>query len=260
MLQQQLSPRIRVFARSFALYLLELPRISSSSRRLSSTSFSLQNRLLQQRPALPGDFLKWVSFGYSRGSRFATGFTPLEPKPLDSIIDVERANKCSPEELVSVWNDVSSDTYPLSAYISFENDVSFGKRSHSQYFVIPLWRGSGYTTMFIQGSISDYFHAILMPHILFTGLEDYKARGTQAAPYLTVTYYKEYAESKDVVLIRGDIVFTSKLSDSEAGWLLETTQSIYLNDTRYKLVESFNKDTREFEFKDLLQALEMPME
>lgn len=98
-----------------------------------------------------------------------------------------------------------------------------------------------------------------MPHILFTGLEDYKARGTQAAPYFTVTFYKEFAESKDLVLIRGDIVFTSKLSDNEAKWLMETAQSFYLNDVRYKLVERFNKQTRDFEFKDVLQALDMPV-
>lgn len=95
--------------------------------------------------------------------------------------------------------------------------------------------------------------------MIFTGLEDYKARGTQAAPYFTVTFYTDFAESKDLVLIRGDIVFTSKLSDSEAKWLLETAQSFYLNDVRYKLVERFNKETREFEFKDVLQALNMPV-
>lgn len=95
--------------------------------------------------------------------------------------------------------------------------------------------------------------------MLITGLEDYKARGTQATPYFTVTYYTEFTESKDLVLIRGDIVFTSKLTDSEATWLLDTAQSFYLNDVRYKLVERFNKETREFEFKDVLQTLEMPI-
>lgn len=98
--------------------------------------------------------------------------------------------------------------------------------------------------------------AVQMPHILFTGLEDYKARGTQAAPYFTVSCYTEFAESKDLVLIRGNVVLPSKLSDSEAKWLLETSQSFYLNDQRYKLVERFNKETHEFEFKDVLQALE----
>ena len=105
----------------------------------------------------------------------------------------------------------------------------------------------------------EQFDAVQMPHMIFTGLEDYKARGTQAAPYFTVSYYTEFAESKELVLIRGDVVFTSKLSDSEAKWLMETAQSFYLNDVRYKLVERFNKETRDFEFKDVLQALEMPI-
>lgn len=100
---------------------------------------------------------------------------------------------------------------------------------------------------------------VQMPHMLFTGLEDYKARGTQAAPYFTASFYKEFADTKDLVLIRGDVVFASKLTDAEAKWLLETAQSFYLNDVRYKLVERFNKDTHEFEFKDVLQALEMPV-
>lgn len=103
------------------------------------------------------------------------------------------------------------------------------------------------------------FLAVQTPHILFTGLEDYKARGTQASPYFVVSFYTEFAESKDLVLIRGDVVFTSKLTDSEAKWLLETAQSFYLNDVRYKLVERFNKETSEFEFKDVLQALDMPI-
>lgn len=124
------------------------------------------------------------------------------------------------------------------------------RASECRYFVIPLWRGSGYTSMFVQAQA---------PHMIFTGLEDYKARGTQASPYFTVTFYTEFAESKDLVLIRGDVVFTSKLTDSEAKWLLETAQSFYLNDVRYKLVERFNRQTREFEFKDVLQALDMPI-
>ncbi|XP_020174945.1 uncharacterized protein [Aegilops tauschii subsp. strangulata] len=117
------------------------------------------------------------------------------------------------------------------------------------YFVIPLWRGSGYTTMFMQ---------VQLPHMIFTGLEDYKARGTQASPYYTITHFTEFAETKDTVLVRGDVVFTSKLTDAEAKCLLVTAHSFYLNDVRYKLVERFNKETHDFEFKDVLQALEMP--
>ncbi|KAF2615313.1 hypothetical protein F2Q70_00008671 [Brassica cretica] len=34
-----------------------------------------------------------------------------------------------------------------------------------------------------------------------------------------------------------DVVLTSKLTDEEAKWIMETAQSFYLNDTRYKLLE-----------------------
>ncbi|URE47103.1 ATP11 protein [Musa troglodytarum] len=233
--------------------------------------FSLEHPI---RESFPGDHLKWMSVGCRRGSKFATGFAPLQPKQLGSIIDLERAKNCSPEELVSVWDDVKfrSHTYQsfvrmlLSLVHQFRYHIGRGHIGTSlkaklyhlldqrsitcRHFVIPLWRGSGYTNMFVQ---------VQMPHMLFTGLEDYKARGTQASPYFTVTHYTEYADSKDVVLIRGDVVFASKLSDSEAKWLLETAQSFYLTDVRYKLVERFNKETREFEFKDVLRALEMPV-
>jgi len=103
-----------------------------------------------------------------------------------------------------------------------------------------------------------YNAPVQMPYMIFTGLEDYKARGTQASPYYTVTHYTEFAETKDTVLIRGDVVFTSKLTDSEAKTLLETAHSFYLNDTRYRLVERFNKETHDFEFGDVLQVLDMP--
>nr|GMD91928.1 ATP synthase mitochondrial F1 complex assembly factor 1 [Ipomoea batatas] len=204
-----------------------------------------------QKNALPGDLLKWGSLGFCRTSKFASGFTPLQRKPLDSIMSVERAKNKSAEELADIWDDYHLGRGHIGASMTAKLYHLLEQRSGScRYFVIPLWRGGGYSTMFVQ---------VQTPHILITGLEDYKARGTQAAPYFTISYYTEFAESKDLVLVRGDIVFTSKLTDTEAKWLLETAHSFYLNDTRYKLVERFNKETRDFEFEDVLRALEMPI-
>ncbi|CAK9142878.1 unnamed protein product [Ilex paraguariensis] len=216
----------------------------------TASSWRRNFRKLQEH-CIPAGFLNCGLLGFYRTSSFATGFTPLQPKPLDSIIDIERAKNKSPEDLSAVWDDYHLGRGHIAASMKAKlYHLLEHRAANCQYFVIPLWRGSGYTTMFTQ---------VQMPHILFTGLEDYKARGTQAAPYFTVSYYTEFAESKDMVLVRGDVVFMSKLTDSEAKWLLETLQSFYLNDVRYKLVERFNKETREFEFKDVLQALEMPI-
>ncbi|XP_074269878.1 uncharacterized protein LOC141592890 [Silene latifolia] len=200
--------------------------------------------------ATPGEFLKWASLGSVRTSKFASGFSPLEVKPLNSIMDFQRAMTKSPEELTSAWDDYHLGRGHIGATMKTKLYRLFEQRAADcQYFVIPLWRGSGYTTMFSQ---------VKNPHIIFTGLEDYKARGTQASPYFKVTHYTEFAQSKDLVLVRGDVVFTSKLTDDEAKWLMETIQSFYLNDVRYKLVEQFNKQTQDFDFKDVLQALNMP--
>ncbi|KAL3741768.1 hypothetical protein ACJRO7_017268 [Eucalyptus globulus] len=161
-----------------------------------------------RQPAIPGDFSRWVSLGCCRTSRFATGFAPLERKPLDSIMDVGRVKDRSAEEIASAWDDYHLGRGHVGTSMKAKLYHLLEQRSvDCRYFVIPLWRGSGYVTMFAQ---------VQMPHMLLTGLEDYKASGTQASPYMTVTFYTEFAESKDLVLIRGDVVFTSKLSDAEA--------------------------------------------
>ncbi|KAE7995789.1 hypothetical protein FH972_000557 [Carpinus fangiana] len=251
---QRLSSKILRAIASSTSSLITLPKYTSSACVVPKQFFSalsLQPNLqkLQER-AIPGDFVKWGSLGFYRTSSFATGFTPLQRKPLDSIMDIERVKDRSPEDITSIWDDYHLGRGHIGVSMAAKLYYLMEHRAADcHYFVIPLWKGSGYTTMFAQ---------VQMPHMIFTGLEDYKARGTQAAPYFTVSYYKEFAESKDLVLIRGDVVFASKLSDEEAKWLLETTQSFYLNDMRYKLVERFNKETHDFEFKDVLQALDMP--
>ncbi|XAR66533.1 hypothetical protein NMG60_11012804 [Bertholletia excelsa] len=223
---------------------------SSFIHKQSFGNSSLQGQLKCQQHSIPGDFLKWGSLGFIRNSRFASGFTPLQPKTLDSIVDIERAKNLSPKDLAAIWDDIHLGRGHIGTSMAAKLYCLLEHRAaNCRYFVIPLWRGSGYTTMFAQ---------VQMPHMIFTGLEDYKAKGTEASPYFTVSYYKEFAESKDLVLVRGDVVFTSKLSDSEAKWLLDTAHSFYLNDVRYKLVERFNREPREFEFKDVLQALDMP--
>ncbi|KAL1209919.1 hypothetical protein V5N11_020485 [Cardamine amara subsp. amara] len=80
--------------------------ISSSSSssyfsRLQSrqifTSSSQRNAASKLSEALPGNHIKWSSLGSVRNSRFASGFTPLQPKLFDSIMDLESAKTKSPE-------------------------------------------------------------------------------------------------------------------------------------------------------------------
>lgn len=224
--------------------------ICSSSRTKRCFTCFTRPMDIQKFSDARGDLMKWGSLGSCRKSSFASGFTPLKAKPLGSIIDIRRAELQSPEDLAEIWDDFHLGRGHIGASMKASLYHLFMQRAADcRYFVMPLRKGSGYTSMFAQ---------VQIPHMIFTGLEDYKAKGTEATPYFTVSYYTEFAETKDLVLIRGDIVFASKLTDTEAKWLLETTQSFYLNDNRYKLIERFNKQTLDFEFKDVLQALDIP--
>ncbi|KAM7271303.1 hypothetical protein ACFE04_030517 [Oxalis oulophora] len=240
--------------------------VISKQSSLSSNSLNLMNQ--EVIPARRIGLLKWGSLGSIRTSKFASGYTPLQPKPLDSIMEIERAKHKSPEELASIWDDGTyrrNDEGKALPFTRAKSSRMVGKPiSYTGTFVLPVFCHSFVERKWLYDNVCSRPYCISgngraqPPHMIFTGLEDYKARGTQASPYMTVTFYTEFEQSKDLVFIRGDVVFTSKLTDSEAEWLIETAQSFYLNDVRYKLVERFNKDTREFEFKDVLKALDMP--
>ncbi|XP_057250181.1 uncharacterized protein LOC104905527 isoform X2 [Beta vulgaris subsp. vulgaris] len=111
-------------------------------------------------PATPGDFLKWGLLGFVRTSKFASGFSPLEVKPLNSIMDVQRAQFKSPEDLASVWDDFHLGRGHIGASMKTNLYRLFEQRGvDCQYFVIPLWRESGYTTMFSQAIYTQW-----LPH------------------------------------------------------------------------------------------------
>lgn len=77
------------------------------SYRSSLLTHSVQ-RAAKIEHCILGDFLKLGSHGSHMFSSFASGFTPLKHKPLESLIDVERAKHQTPEDLASIWDDVSS--------------------------------------------------------------------------------------------------------------------------------------------------------
>ncbi|KAJ7549114.1 hypothetical protein O6H91_07G040600 [Diphasiastrum complanatum] len=94
-----------------------------------------------------------------------------------------------------------------------------------------------------------------MPHLLFTSLEDYKARGTQASPYFTVTHYEELADTKGLILVRGDVVFTK--NSVEAKKLLEIAHSLYLTILGLGWSENSTSIVKTFILPRFLKSLEV---
>lgn len=91
---------------------------SMATKHTFSTIPALQRKFENISPkiACPSNYIKWGSLGFCRTLSFANGFLPLKAKPLEEIIDIQRAKNKSPEELADIWDDVSFYRQAISTY------------------------------------------------------------------------------------------------------------------------------------------------
>jgi ATP synthase F1 complex assembly factor 1 len=92
---------------------------------------------------------------------------------------------------------------------------------------------------------------------LFTPLADYKERGARAAPVLILRSYTDIAESKELVLMRGQID-PNRLTVHEAGVLANQWQLFYLSQEQFALVRQFNQSPEQFNVAQLLNTYLLP--
>ncbi|CAI5536436.1 unnamed protein product [Closterium sp. Naga37s-1] len=183
----------------------------------------------------------------TRGSQFASGFSMPQPKRLEEIMSVDALRACEADEIAAMWNNHHLGRTHVSTVISAAAFEALQHRAKvCPMFVLPVARSKGFVTMLAQAQ---------MPHLLFTGLEDFKVRGPSAAPFFTVTHYPDLAAEKGVVLVRGDVVLPNKMNDDEARTLLRDLHSFYTEDSRYHHVEAFNKRPDEFDYRAVVRAL-----
>lgn len=93
-----------------------------------------------------------------------------------------------------------------------------------------------------------------------TSLLEYKTKGEKARPFLTLTHYPELADTKGIVLMRGEINNNPKkmISAANAQFLAFAVQQFYStnNPTSVKLVKTFNTLPEEFNYQDLIKEME----
>lgn len=119
--------------------------------------------------------------------------------------------------------------------------------ARSPMFILPIFKGpNAFETILVQQQL---------PVTLFTSLEEYKRAGAAAVPYLVATHYTELAD-KGVVLVRGDITNPNGITPFEAGTLLRLATEFYSIPKKHIFVERFNHAPNEFNFKNMLDAMQ----
>ncbi|KAI0563074.1 ATP11 protein [Gracilaria domingensis] len=127
------------------------------------------------------------------------GFSYPGPRKLSEIVKIQLLDKQGSMRVREIWNEYHADhKSAVGDVLSAEEYELFKHRtSRCKHFVLPVSRGTGFFTLLVQFQGN---------HCLLTFLEDYKKNPTGAQPYMTITVFDDMVETKQVALLRGEVV------------------------------------------------------
>ncbi|KAG0747925.1 hypothetical protein G6F57_002017 [Rhizopus arrhizus] len=170
---------------------------------------------------------------------------------LDKLVKIELLEKETPENIEKIWTAGHANKDCITAVIPSDIYDKLYKRSQDYpMFIVPMPREEGVEFYFLQFN----FH-----QCHFTSLLEYKTKGTEARPFLTLTHFPELQQSKGIVLMKGDITDEPRMLDTaNAQFLAFALQQFYASgsESNMKLVEKFHKSPSQFDFQELIKAVE----
>ncbi|ORY93047.1 ATP11 protein-domain-containing protein [Syncephalastrum racemosum] len=170
---------------------------------------------------------------------------------LDKIVKLELFEKENPETIEKIWTDFHADKDCITAVIPKGTyDTLFQRSQKYPMFIVPMPREAG---------IEFFFMQFIFHQCHFTSLLEYKAKGTEARPFLTITHFPELADSKGIVLMKGEISDNPRMIDTQnAQFLAFALQQFYATgaQSKFELVEKFHRAPHEFDYQELINEIE----
>lgn len=127
--------------------------------------------------------------------------------------------------------------------IDWLNDSSNHQWNGSPFFVQPVFREDGYFML-----ISQFMEP---SHFVMAYLEDYKMDPVRAQPLLSFSVFDDYAEEKDLTLVRADIL-NKGIEDAEGLKIVQNMLDKYSLEDEYMDVYAFNKKPETFDIDDFI--------
>jgi len=172
---------------------------------------------------------------------------------LDKIVKLELLEKENTETVRKIWTEYHADKDCITAIIPapvygtlYQNSLKY------PMFVVPLPRDEGVEFFLLQ---FNYHQA------MFTSLLEFKTKGEEARPYLTITHFPELIETKDIVLMKGEITDVKVLATANAQYLAFALQQFYVTggDSKRQLLETFHTKPQEFDYNQVIKEMENVM-
>ncbi|KAJ2614465.1 hypothetical protein H4S08_001698 [Coemansia sp. RSA 1365] len=184
-----------------------------------------------------------------RNSHQSANNLPSSTKSLAQIMRMDLLEDKSAEDTGEIWTRYHATKDMISASIpslTYRELLSVAKKN--PLFVLPLPRSEGIEFFFLQ---FDHHQ------VYFTSLLEYKTNTMHARPFLTLTHYTDFIDSKGLVLMRGEIDSEARLIDTQnAQYLALQMQQFYVTGgpAKRSLLEQFNQNPDLFDYNKLIEA------
>ena len=186
---------------------------------------------------------KWIRPGLQVAGKRYMSFSFAGPRTLNEIMKKEMVEDKKGNEVSDIWfsyHDSKDGVIGMSLKGSDGTKIVDRARS-CPFFVHPIFRDDGFFNLISQFQGPSHF--------LMAYLEDYKMDPHSATPLITFSVFNDYAKSKDVSLVRCDIL-NEGINGDEGRRVVEGILEHYRNDDDFVSVETFNHRPSEFDFDD----------
>mmetsp|Transcript_40789 Transcript_40789/g.74657 ORF Transcript_40789/g.74657 Transcript_40789/m.74657 type:complete len:324 (-) Transcript_40789:89-1060(-) len=228
--------------------------------RLHPLSFNIQRSSPNQRmyssltngsilSSRKDETLTQKSYSYPIQKNIRTNFSYAGPKKLSDVLKTELLDEKSAAEISDLWmtyHEGKENVHGLTLDAAKGKTV-LSRAAQCPFFLHPVFREQGHFMIVSQFQAPNYF--------LLAFLEDYQMDPARAQPLLTISLFDDYAEGKDVTLVRCDIV-NRGIADDEGYNLCKRLLDDYGNEDDFRTVHLFNKKPDAFDVDEFVKDKE----
>mmetsp|Transcript_8843 Transcript_8843/g.21610 ORF Transcript_8843/g.21610 Transcript_8843/m.21610 type:complete len:226 (+) Transcript_8843:76-753(+) len=182
----------------------------------------------QVRPSFSLSLKRYLSFSFAG------------PKKLHDILKKELVEDKSKTEISELWYSYHENKENVLGLVmgGEEAKAVIPRAVISPFYIQPIFRDDGHFTL-----VSQFFEP---SHFIMAYLEDYKMDPAAAQPLLSFSIFDDYADDKDLTLIRADIL-NRGIDEAEGLKVVNSMIANYNDDDEYLSVRGFNSKPDSFD-------------
>jgi hypothetical protein len=174
-------------------------------------------------------------------------FSFAGPKTLDDILKKDLTSDKSGTEVADIWFSYHETKDNVLGLVLNGEDgkLVLSRDKECPFFVQPVFRDDGFFMLISQFQEPTHF--------LMAYFEDYKMDPHSATPLLTFSVFDDFADSKDLTLIRCDIL-NNNIQQDEGRKVVQSVLDNYRGE-EYGSVKTFNDRPKSFDIDDYISRM-----